>query len=126
MSWVFHPRNAFLTVLLGLIVAGGVFARPASAAPGASDWVRTDFADVRLVSAVSGTEGQDSVPLGLQFRLAEGWKVYWRAPGDAGYPPEIDWSGSDNLAGTSWRWPGPERVSLLQRYLCAADCQSGA
>ena len=113
MSWVFHPRNAFLTVLLGLIVAGGVFARPASAAPGASDWVRTDFADVRLVSAVSGTEGQDSVPLGLQFRLAEGWKVYWRAPGDAGYPPEIDWSGSDNLAGTSWRWPVPERFSLF-------------
>lgn len=113
MIWVFHPRNAILTVLLGLIMAGSVFARPASAAPGASDWVRTDFADVRLVSAVSGTEGQDSIPLGLQFRLAEGWKVYWRAPGDAGYPPEIDWAGSDNLAGTSWRWPVPERFSLF-------------
>ena len=113
MSWVFRPENRILAVILGIIVALGIFTRPASAAPGASDWVSTDFADVRLVSAVAGTEGQEDVPLGLQFRLAEGWKVYWRAPGDAGYPPEIDWQGSGNLAGTSWRWPVPERFSLF-------------
>jgi suppressor for copper-sensitivity B len=113
MSWVFRPENRILAVILGIIVALGIFTRPASAAPGASDWVSTDFADVRLVSAVAGTDGQEDVPLGLQFRLAEGWKVYWRAPGDAGYPPEIDWQGSGNLAGTSWRWPVPERFSLF-------------
>lgn len=113
MSWVFRPRNPIVAVILGVIMALGILVRPASAATGASDWVSTDFADVRLISAVSGTEGQDSIPLGLQFRLADGWKIYWRAPGDAGYPPEIDWKGSDNLAGMAWRWPVPERFSLF-------------
>ena len=28
--------------------------------------------------------------LGLQFRLQPGWKIYWRSPGDAGLPPELD------------------------------------
>ncbi|MEO9962780.1 MAG: protein-disulfide reductase DsbD domain-containing protein, partial [Nisaea sp.] len=102
-----------MTAILGVIMALGVFARPAAAVTGASDWVRTEFADVRLISAVAGTKGQDSVPLGLQFRLDDGWKIYWRAPGDAGYPPEIEWQGSDNLAGTAWRWPVPERFSLF-------------
>lgn len=113
MSWVFHPRNPILVALLGIIVALSAFSRPASAVTGASDWVKTDFADVRLISAVSGTKGLGDVPLGLQFRLADGWKIYWRAPGDAGYPPEIDWQNSVNLAGTAWRWPVPERFSLF-------------
>ncbi|SLN47416.1 hypothetical protein ROJ8625_02312 [Roseivivax jejudonensis] len=43
----------------------------------------------------------------LHLRLAPGWKTYWRAPGDAGIPPEFDWSGSDNLASVDVNWPTP-------------------
>ena len=107
------PENPIVPAILGVIMALGAFMRPADAVPGASEWVTTDFADVRLISAVSGTEGRDMVPLGLQFRLADNWKIYWRAPGDAGYPPEIDWQNSGNLSGISWRWPVPERFSLF-------------
>ncbi|UUX51943.1 protein-disulfide reductase DsbD family protein [Nisaea acidiphila] len=113
MIWTLRPAFPTLLLLLGLFAAGAGAVRDASAAPGASDWVSTDFADVRLVSAVSGTEGRETVPLGLQFRLAEGWKVYWRAPGDAGFPPEIAWQGSENLSAAEWQWPVPERFSLF-------------
>ena len=44
----------------------------------------------------------------LRVRLGEGWKTYWRAPGDAGIPPAIDWSGSRNLGAVSYHWPVPE------------------
>jgi DsbC/DsbD-like thiol-disulfide interchange protein len=44
----------------------------------------------------------------LRVTLAEGWKTYWRAPGDAGIPPVFDWSGSDNLAEVRFHWPVPE------------------
>ncbi|KIN62108.1 DsbC domain containing protein [Sulfitobacter noctilucicola] len=44
----------------------------------------------------------------LHLRLAPGWKTYWRAPGDAGIPPQFDWSGSDNLRGVGITWPTPE------------------
>lgn len=44
---------------------------------------------------------------GLRIRVAEGWKTYWRAPGDAGVPPHFDWSGSQNLASVTIHWPRP-------------------
>lgn len=113
MSWVLGPRIPTVLLLLGIFVAGLAGPRSVVAAPAASDWVSTDFADVRLVSAVAGTEGRETVQLGLQFRLAEDWKIYWRAPGDAGFPPEIVWDGSENLAGADWQWPVPERFSLF-------------
>lgn len=43
----------------------------------------------------------------LKIALAPGWKTYWRAPGDAGIPPMIDWSGSSNLSGMMPAWPTP-------------------
>lgn len=44
----------------------------------------------------------------LRLTLAPGWKTYWRAPGDAGIPPQFNWSGSRNLKGVSVSWPTPE------------------
>jgi DsbC/DsbD-like thiol-disulfide interchange protein len=48
----------------------------------------------------------------IRIRLADGWKTYWRAPGDAGIPPEFDWSGSRNLEGVEYHWPVPEVFDL--------------
>lgn len=44
---------------------------------------------------------------GLRLQLADGWKTYWRAPGDAGIPPRFDWSGSDNVRSVQVIWPTP-------------------
>ncbi len=44
----------------------------------------------------------------VHLKLSPGWKTYWRAPGDAGIPPQFDWSGSDNLRGVGITWPAPE------------------
>lgn len=43
----------------------------------------------------------------IKLELAPGWKTYWRTPGDAGIPPQFDWSGSDNLKGARVTWPTP-------------------
>lgn len=45
---------------------------------------------------------------GLRIDLADGWKTYWRAPGDAGIPPTITWSGSKNIGSAAFHWPIPE------------------
>ncbi|WP_298904677.1 protein-disulfide reductase DsbD domain-containing protein [uncultured Aliiroseovarius sp.] len=44
----------------------------------------------------------------LRVRLADGWKTYWRSPGEAGIPPSLDWRGSGNLAGVTFHWPVPQ------------------
>jgi suppressor for copper-sensitivity B len=79
----------------------------------ASPWFQTDQGKVRLIAAQAAVGGAQNVELGLEFELAPHWKIYWRAPGDAGYPPHLDWAGSDNLAGATIEWPAPERFSVL-------------
>ncbi|HJQ58853.1 MAG TPA: protein-disulfide reductase DsbD domain-containing protein [Vineibacter sp.] len=86
-----------------------------SAGPGqaaGSDWAHTDQTQVRLISAVDAVGDSQSVTLGLQFRLKPGWKIYWRAPGDAGFPPTLDWGGSTNLGDTQMLWPAPVRFDV--------------
>ena len=95
----------------GLAVLAGVY--PGEVRAGASPWVKTEQTALRLVSASQAVGKGESVLLGLHFRLDEGWKVYWRSPGDAGFPPSVDWSGSDNLAAAHIAWPVPERFSIL-------------
>jgi suppressor for copper-sensitivity B len=100
-----------VAALLCALAVLGVSAPEARAA--ASDWTRNDQGELRLISATRGVGDDAALRLGLQFRMAEGWKIYWRSPGDAGFPPSIDWSGSDNLADAELRWPVPHRFQLF-------------
>jgi suppressor for copper-sensitivity B len=90
-----------------------LLAPAAHAAEAASDWFQTDQGKVRLVAAQSFVGADRDIELGLEFHLAPQWKIYWRSPGDAGYPPRLDWDGSQNLAGATIAWPAPMRFSVL-------------
>lgn len=48
----------------------------------------------------------------IRLTLSQGWKTYWRSPGDAGIPPEFDWRGSDNVKAVHLHWPTPEVFSF--------------
>ena len=43
----------------------------------------------------------------LRISLAEGWKTYWRSPGDGGIPPRLSLTASGNLEGARIAWPVP-------------------
>jgi len=86
---------------------------PRAAAATAGDWDTNEHVKVRIVSAVEAVGEGDSIPLGLQFQLQPGWKIYWRSPGDAGFPPEPDWTRSENLEALNVAWPAPKRFSVL-------------
>jgi len=97
--------SAILTILAAMPAA--------LAQEAASGWVRHPEVGVRLVSAATATGTAPVVRLGLEVTLKPGWKTYWRSPGDAGLPVEIDWTGSTNLASAKLRHPAPERFTLF-------------
>lgn len=76
-------------------------------------WNINDHVDTRLVSVMDAVGDADSVRLGLHFRMRPGWKIYWRSPGDAGFPPDPDWAGSENMRAVSMAWPAPKRFSIF-------------
>lgn len=61
----------------------------------------------RLITGWQNADGTHVVGLGLE--LSKGWKTYWRSPGDAGFPPEFDFSNSQNIKSVEIIWPAPEQ-----------------
>jgi DsbC/DsbD-like thiol-disulfide interchange protein len=100
---------ALCTGLLAAILAMPVRVQAASQATVATQWVALHGARVRLVAgpAAGNTGGYLA---GIEVDLAEGWKTYWRMPGDAGVPPTLDWSNSTNAAAINVLYPAPTRL----------------
>jgi len=99
-------------VVFALLLLLSLLGLAATAHAAGSDWVKTEQTELRLVSAVDAVGDSRTLTLGLHFRMKPGWKIYWRSPGDAGFPPSIDWTGSANLTGASLLWPAPHRFDV--------------
>jgi DsbC/DsbD-like thiol-disulfide interchange protein len=72
----------------------------------ASPWQRDGHSAVRLLA------GSRSGPVllgGIAFQLQQGWKTYWRTPGDSGVPPRFDFSKSENIEAVTILWPAPTK-----------------
>jgi DsbC/DsbD-like thiol-disulfide interchange protein len=69
----------------------------------------SELIEARILTGWRDADGRHVAALHLEMK--EGWKTYWRAPGDAGIPPRFDWSGSRNLSGVQITWPTPRAIS---------------
>ena len=103
---------AFMRALA--VAALALAATTASVSARTGEWQHADFVEARLVSAVEGTGSLTSIPVGLELKLKDKWKTYWRSPGDAGLPPSLDWAESKNLKAASLAYPAPHRFTLLK------------
>ena len=63
------------------------------------------FVEARLLPGEREPAG--SRLAGLRLTMTPGWKTYWRSPGEAGIPPRLDWSQSDNVSSVEVLWPAP-------------------
>jgi len=87
-------------------------ARSEPAASVASDWVKGFDNQARLVAGQAVHDGETGLYAGVEVAMPEGWKTYWRAPGDAGgVPPDFDWKASENLESADVLYPAPHRLS---------------
>ena len=88
---------------------------PAQAFALSSDWVAEDVASARLVSDSDTVGTGAQIGLGLEVRLANGWHSYWRSPGAAGVPPQLEWvhsaSEDDNVKSVTLLYPAPRRYT---------------
>ena len=85
---------------------------PAAARPAAGPWRTNPQGSVRLIAAESAVARGGTIHLGVQFRTAPGWHVYWKNPGDAGFPPRVDVLAPPSLRGVALLFPAPRRFEL--------------
>lgn len=101
-------------ILLGALALANLAASTANAsATPASDWADEEQVSARLIAATDALGADGKVQAGLEFQLKPGWKVYWRSPGDAGFPPMLDFTGSENIEAGDLQWPLPSRFSVI-------------
>jgi suppressor for copper-sensitivity B len=99
-----HMR-ALLTVIVLLLASS-----PAWSA--ASDWAINEQSRVRLITPYDIAPRDGEIRLGVHFKLAPGWHVYWKNSGDAGYAPVVVFGKAQGLSEPELLWPAPERFEL--------------
>jgi len=75
-----------------------------------SEPVVTPHVQVTLASDVDAVDPERPFHLGLHFKLAKGWHIYWVNPGSAGEPPELDLTLPQGAKASDIAWPAPLRV----------------
>ena len=82
------------------------------------NYVKHKNLSLQLISSLESVAHVEKYPndilyLGLYFKLEPGWKIYWKYPGKAGYPPSIDLKNSSNIRNIEMLWPKPEKFEIL-------------
>lgn len=107
-SRLIRPLPSRVLTLLTWLLAVVVLAQPGMAAQSSAH--ETKALTARLLTAENGIPAGDKTVSGaLYLKLNDGWKTYWRSPGEVGIPPQIDWSGSANVEHVEFLWPAPSR-----------------
>ena len=78
-----------------------------------SSWEGINEVKTRLVSPLSNTNSSSEIIVGLEYRLEENWKTYWKSPGAGGFPQELNFSDSTNIKAVEIFWPTPKAFSIL-------------
>jgi DsbC/DsbD-like thiol-disulfide interchange protein len=100
---------AAMRLMLVLAVVVPMALSPVGAAE--APWVGATNSKLRLFGGTANTAGGEELMAGVQLRIDDGWKTYWRNPGDSGVPPQFDWSGSTNLKEAKVLYPAPHRFA---------------
>jgi len=117
---------SFVRVLPVLLLALAAFAPGRVAAQAGSSVVKTPQVRAELLAyapqgipvgrmPVIGADGQNAsatpVWVGLQLTHQPGWHTYWKNPGGAGTPTELEWTLPPGVMAGDIAWPLPRQIA---------------
>jgi thiol:disulfide interchange protein/DsbC/DsbD-like thiol-disulfide interchange protein len=66
----------------------------------------------RLVAEDKAVAPGGAITVALEEKIAPGWHTYWKNPGDAGAPTEIQWTLPPGWKADAIQWPRPKRLPV--------------
>ncbi|HET7085187.1 MAG TPA: protein-disulfide reductase DsbD domain-containing protein [Rhizomicrobium sp.] len=66
----------------------------------------------RLVAEDKAIAPGGTIMVALEEKIAPGWHTYWKNPGDAGAPTEIQWTLPSGWKAGPIQWPRPKRLPV--------------
>jgi thiol:disulfide interchange protein DsbD len=64
-------------------------------------------AEPSLITATTAVNAGKPFTVGIRFKVAKGWHLYWRSPGDSGAAPEVEWTLPKGIQAGPIQWPLP-------------------
>ncbi|MDR2244925.1 MAG: thioredoxin family protein [Burkholderiales bacterium] len=61
-----------------------------------------------LVSDMESVAPESTFTVALQLKMAHGWHIYWKNPGDTGLPTSIAWTLPEGVTAGALQWPAPQ------------------
>ena len=74
--------------------------------------VQAQHVTVRLLVPQRELYRGAQIDAGLDFKMEDGWHVYWTNAGDSGEPPKIDWKLPPGITAGAMQFPPPKRLPL--------------
>jgi thiol:disulfide interchange protein len=90
-----------LIFLIGLLAAAPAWAQDAP-----------PKVHARLVAEDKAIAPGGTVTVALEEKIAPGWHTYWKNPGDAGAPSDIQWTLPPGWKAGAIQWPRPKRLPV--------------
>lgn len=79
---------------------------PSHAAPGEKKHVA-----IRLLPEITKVGSRETITVGIEQTIADGWHTYWSNPGDSGTAARIEWSLGD-IDAAPIQWPVPKKLPM--------------
>lgn len=102
------PTQFLFLVLLGFFLLEQGFAQEIR--PSETNQLNKEVTP-HLFSHVDKIQGGDSFEVDLLFEIAPGWHLYWYYPGDAGFPPKVEWSLPEGWSASELEFSLPDQFS---------------
>ena len=96
--WSFSIAAAFLLTI------------PASS-PAFAQAAAEENISVRLLPEKTEVKGGETITVGIEQTIRDGWHTYWSNPGDSGTAARVAWSGLD-VEAAPIQWPIPKKLPL--------------
>lgn len=92
-------------ILYYIILSLFCFVSSLTAAP-----VRDQYVAAELISEYTSLQAGLVFTVALKLEHDEHWHTYWKNPGDAGLPTEINWGLPDGFSAGAIQWPTPHKL----------------
>ncbi|MGI4852626.1 MAG: protein-disulfide reductase DsbD family protein [Janthinobacterium lividum] len=105
------PR--LLLLLLSIVLPGVLAAQVGGAlGNGGPGPIKGQHLTVEMVSAGPAIAQGGKQTVGFVFSMEDGWHVYWRNAGFAGFPPKVKWTLPTGVVAGPLQFPAPDRLPL--------------
>lgn len=108
-SRTFRLLAAFLLTLLPGCLCAQIGTVVGNGGPGPA---KAQHLTVEMISAGPQIAADGTQTVAFVFSMEEGWHVYWKNAGFAGFPPKVKWTVPDGITAGPLQFTAPDRLPL--------------